>query len=206
MSADALNMSRALVGCFALVGIALFATASAHAQTLTRFERRVALAQQLYRAQDYEGAIRELEAAYRLSPAPRLLFNLGMAHRKLGHPRQALDYFERYRSARASIDIKVPVDQYIDELRAQLADEQRPITEKDQDPDSANSKARPSTSEGAEPSAAPPDLTIVPAPARARPTLVAPPSTQLPPRPVYRKWWFWTATLGGAAVAATAIA
>src|SRR5262245_14343860 len=59
-------------------------------------QRRYELGLEHYRNKDYPAAIAEFEAAYRLKQMTRLLFNLGQAHRKLGHSQQALDYYESY--------------------------------------------------------------------------------------------------------------
>src|ERR1041384_5797929 len=45
---------------------------------------------------DNKHALEKFEAAYRLAPSPRILFNRGKAHNALGHDIEALDDFERF--------------------------------------------------------------------------------------------------------------
>lgn len=64
------------------------------------YDRGVAL----YKQERYAEAIPELVAAYEIKQLPRLLFNIGQAHRQLGHSREALSYYERYLAL--DVDIK----------------------------------------------------------------------------------------------------
>jgi tetratricopeptide (TPR) repeat protein len=193
--------------------------------TPTLFERQVSAAQKLYVAGDYAGAIHELESAYQLKSDPRILFNLGKAHRKLGHTREALAYFERYRDTRAASDAAVPVDQYVAELRATLADEEK-ARAATPPPSAAPSSESPSPAPASE---RPPELSPTPKPppavtavgtdARAVVPATAPRATPQPTaaadlvqkparaatrRPLYKQWWLWTAA-GVVAAAAVAV-
>jgi len=47
-------------------------------------------------ARRFAAAIAALDASYRAAPHPLVLFNLGLAHRGLGHVGAAIDAFERY--------------------------------------------------------------------------------------------------------------
>lgn len=47
-------------------------------------------------AQRFAAAIAALDASYRAAPHPLVLFNLGLAHRGLGHVGAAIDAFDRY--------------------------------------------------------------------------------------------------------------
>ena len=62
------------------------------------------------------------EAAYRISQAPRLLYNLATTHRKLGHLQDAIDFFDEVPQApaRHRADRRSTVEGYLAELRAQL--------------------------------------------------------------------------------------
>src|SRR5262245_66194651 len=52
------------------------------------------LSQQYYQAEKYEDAIRELKAAYKMNPLPRLHCNLAQCYRKAAKYKEALDYFD----------------------------------------------------------------------------------------------------------------
>jgi hypothetical protein len=155
---------------------------AAHAADGDSFDQQVADAQSRYLAHDYEGAIVKLEEAYRQKPIARLLFNMGMAHRKAGHLREALDLFERYRVARGAGDRDVPVDRYIEELQQRIASTSPPPV--------APALAAP-------PPAAPdPQATLTRAP------LEQPAKADTGARPgVLHRWWLWTAA-GAVIVAA----
>jgi tetratricopeptide (TPR) repeat protein len=45
---------------------------------------------------EYAAALEAFKRSYLLSEAPELLFNIGQCHRKLGHDREALDFYKRY--------------------------------------------------------------------------------------------------------------
>ncbi len=49
-----------------------------------------------YEAGDYEAALRRYEEAYELSGRPALLFNIGTAHERLRHDREALEAYQRF--------------------------------------------------------------------------------------------------------------
>jgi len=75
-----------------------------------------------YRAEQYSEAVVSFEAAYRISQAPRLLYNLATTHRKLGHIQDAIDFFDEYLKREPAIepDRRSAVEGYLVELRAQL--------------------------------------------------------------------------------------
>jgi tetratricopeptide (TPR) repeat protein len=45
---------------------------------------------------DFERSLVKYGEAWALKPAPRLLFNLGQCHRRLGHHDEAMRFFQRY--------------------------------------------------------------------------------------------------------------
>jgi tetratricopeptide (TPR) repeat protein len=48
---------------------------------------------------DFERSLGKYAEAWALKPAPRLLFNLGQCHRRLGHHEEAMRFFQRYLDA-----------------------------------------------------------------------------------------------------------
>jgi hypothetical protein len=83
-------------------------------------EQHEARAQALMQAERYQEALAELEAAYQLRQSPRLLRELAVAHRRLGHSREALDLNQRYLAADQSVDqaTRASVMREVAELRA----------------------------------------------------------------------------------------
>lgn len=67
--------------------------------------RRKGLA--LYDAQQFADAIVELMLAYRIYPAPRILYKIGHAHRKLGQLREARQFLSMF----LSVDPTIPLEQ-----------------------------------------------------------------------------------------------
>ena len=79
-----------------------------------------------YKAEQYADAVVSFEAAYRISGAPRLLYNLGTAHRKLGHLQDAIDFFDEYLKREPTIEPerRTAVEGYLVELREQQRQKQ----------------------------------------------------------------------------------
>jgi tetratricopeptide (TPR) repeat protein len=169
-------------------------------KTQARAHSRAASA--FFDAHDYARAIEEYEEAYRLWSVPEILFNLGQAARLQGDLQAAATYYRRYLAER-------PEGRLSDEARKHLAEV-----------DSLLASVAPSPPEPeASPQAAaatPADTTPLSQTAIAQPAL--PPSSfapttllTTPPHavsrrtPVYKTWWFWTATLGAAALAGVAV-
>ena len=74
-----------------------------------------------YKAEQYADAVVSFEAVYRITQAPRLLYNLGSAHRKLGHLQDAIDFFDEYLKREPTIEPerRSAVEGYLVELREQ---------------------------------------------------------------------------------------
>ena len=71
----------------------------------------------------YEGALREFEAAYAISPQFAVLYNIGQAHVALGRAREAIDALTRYLrdgGDRISPERRVQVERQIARLSASL--------------------------------------------------------------------------------------
>ncbi|MGE0792390.1 MAG: hypothetical protein AB7S26_42340 [Sandaracinaceae bacterium] len=54
------------------------------------------VASRYYERGEFELALHSFEAAYALDARPELLYNIGLAHRELGHLREAVDAWHRY--------------------------------------------------------------------------------------------------------------
>lgn len=57
----------------------------------------------LYKTGHLVESLAEFQAAYAIKPLPKLLFNIGQLHRKLGHTSQALAAYTAYRNAQPSL-------------------------------------------------------------------------------------------------------
>jgi tetratricopeptide (TPR) repeat protein len=152
-----------------IMAASLLATAPGSKQEA---EARVADADRLYDAGDYQGALERLRQAQALYPSPRLQFNFGLTFRSMGRDREALEAFERFLAETgdgdaAIADRRAEAARHVTELRGRLA-----------------------------------AVTVAPRPEVVQTHLDVAPEPPPPSRtPVYRRWWFWTvaATLAGAA-------
>ncbi len=189
------------------------------------FKTHYDLAMALYQAQRYEDAIPEFKAAYERDPKPGLLFNLAQSYRKAGHPREAIEYYDRYLSSEPKLDSEMrrKVDGYLAEARNTLAAlelemkqrlaEEKAAREREREP--APSTVAPDPTAGPGPAVSPTAVSPTavsptavsptvagPTVSRTDPAISSPPSEPSRASPVYRRWWFWTAIGGGVAAAA----
>jgi hypothetical protein len=106
---------------FALVAGLLFFVGMARADDSfgTHVERALTLSQN----DQYALALKELEAAYAIKQPPSLLYSLGLAHRRLGHAKEALDYYLRFLAAESdpSPEMREQVEREVRELRKLVA-------------------------------------------------------------------------------------
>lgn len=72
----------------------------ASAEDLTQARATAGEARRAFERNDFTGAIDRYEAAYRLKPAPGLLFNLAQSHRLAGNLAAASSYFTRFLQTR----------------------------------------------------------------------------------------------------------
>jgi tetratricopeptide (TPR) repeat protein len=147
----------------------------------------------LYDLADFTGALEAFKKAYLHYEEPSFLFNIAQCYRQLGNKAEGLRFYKTYLRKSPGAPNANEVRRLIVALESSLEQE----------------KAA---------SAAPPAGVIAPRPQKlpsaasdappvvessTKPSLVASPP---PARPqAYKKWWVWTATVGGAAVVATAL-
>lgn len=125
----------------------------------------------LYESGRYEAALPEFQAAYQSRQMPWLLINIGRTLHRLGRLDEAITFYNRYEQASPNDDPETTK-----KVREYKAQAEVLLSAK-----------------GASGTTVTPPPTPDPAPSGP----VAPlPDT----RPVYKKWWFWTAIGGGAAV------
>jgi tetratricopeptide (TPR) repeat protein len=176
---------------FALLVLALASPASAKQAE----DAATAQARKLYLSglahfnlQEYQPAIDDFEAAYRLKPDPVFLYNLGQSHRLADNPERALYFYRTYLRNFASAPNRVEVEGRIATLEKLIADKKNVATP----PDHALAP---------EETPAPPPPTPAPAP-----VVVTPAPAPVAHTPVYKKWWLWTIVGVVAAGAAVGIA
>jgi hypothetical protein len=90
-------------------------------EAATRFDRGV----KLFEAQDYAAARAEFEAAYRLVPRYQVLFNIGVAEKKLFRYNDAVRTLKRYLDegkANVPSDRRAAVERELGEIRALVAE------------------------------------------------------------------------------------
>jgi tetratricopeptide (TPR) repeat protein len=161
-------------GAIVLAALVLAQSGNARGDDVATARARFQAGTTYYNAGQYDLAIHEYEASYRLSAAPGLLFNIAQAYRLKGDAARALDYYQRFVAARPDSPIASEARGYIDEMQRLLA-ESKPAP-------------KPATATTTPPLASPSTITLTaPAPAPQRAT------------PFYRKWWPW-AIAGGVVV------
>ena len=140
-----------------------------------RFDQHYQEGLRRYREGEYEAALREFQSAYAIRQRPRLLFNMGQAHRMLGHYREALRDYQLYQELdpNPGPGLKAELEFYIEQLKEYLRG-----------------------AEDTKGKAAQRRLPLVPAASAPEP---------VPRRSgIHRRWWFWTA-LGGAVATAVVV-
>ena len=161
---------------------------------------------------EFSRAIEQYEAAYKLKPAPGLLFNLGQSHRRAGNLEKASFYFRRYlesnppeAQAKATEEVLAQVEAQKLSLRAAQDEQDRKDAERraleEQRRHSSEEQQRLLELEKTR-------LAVVNAQERQF-SLEAALKQEPPAPPVYQRWWFWGAigvVVIGGAVTATAVA
>jgi tetratricopeptide (TPR) repeat protein len=152
-------------------------------------DERVAAAKRHFEAgmasfhlEEYDKAIEEWEAGYRVKPAPQFLYNLAQAYRLSKRPEKALAFYQKYLALDPDATNRAEVERHIAALTALIQSQKQAA----QRPATTPTAAVPTTTTG--PASA--DLTAT-APAREK--------------PVYKKGWFWGVLVGGVVVAAGAV-
>ncbi|HEY4187798.1 MAG TPA: tetratricopeptide repeat protein [Polyangia bacterium] len=181
---------------------------------------------------EYPRAIAEFKAAYNAKPDPSLLYNIGQSFRLQGDAGQAIFFYKSFLRNMPATPNRKEVEGHIRALEKQAqVEEQRkeaaavpvvtapPVVAVPVTP-AAPVVVPPPPVETAPPvvvkpiesapsSTTPPSLETQPAPAAPTVDLSPRPSDEPPPpRPIYKKWWFWTGIgavlLVGGAVAVAA--
>lgn len=94
----------------------------AHADEVADFLKHYDQAIRLYESGQYQDSLKEFQNAYAIKQLPKLLLNLGQVHRRLGHAKDALGYYEFYLRVEPNPEpkLKAELDRYITQTRAML--------------------------------------------------------------------------------------
>lgn len=181
----------------------------AHADESVDFRKHYDRAFKFYEAGQLQDSIKEFQSAYAIKQLPKLLLNLGQAHRRLGHAKDALGYYEFYLRVEPSPEpkLKAELDRYINQTRAMLAAAEK-VRQEAKAVEEQNQEAA-----ALRPGPMQPPPIIEPPPAQERQALAtgAPLNSEpAPPRaqekraaPVYKRPWFW-GVMGGVGAAVVA--
>jgi len=194
-------MRARLIAVIGVVG--LLATAGvAHAEKAAdKAKKHYKQGTVFYNAGDFDKAIQEYLEGYRTKPDPVFLFNVAQSYRQLGNHEKALFYYKGYLREAPDAPNRAEVEERVRDLD-DLIKRRREAT--DSPPSGpAEPPLTGTPAEGDEPK--------IPDPADAA---AAGDDEGAPPagpglvdqgggsRPIYKKWWFWTA-IGVVAVGAT---
>lgn len=105
-----------------LGGWLLLSVPYAYADKAADFRKHYDRAIAYYEKGAYENALTEYQMAYAIKQLPKLLLNIGQLHRKLGHAKDALGYYELYLRVEPNPEpqLKAELDRYIQQTRAML--------------------------------------------------------------------------------------
>lgn len=145
-----------------------------------------------FNLRDFDGAVADYEAAYKLDHRPAFLFNIGQCYRNLGDYETAVFFYRRF----LTLDPRTPNRREAERLIAatsKLTNDQR-------------SKAQGNDTTSRE------TVASSQAPARTQPPPFSPtlrrteqlPGPEAGARPIYRRTWFWAGVGGVVAAAVTA--
>ena len=153
-----------------------------------------------FNLEEWDPAIAEWEAGYRVKPVPEFLFNIAQAYRKSQRYERALTFYQRYLRLSPKADNRAEVEKQIAQLEPLAAEEKRHAGT----PKPAPEPIPAPPPKVAEPTPSPPTVTpATPAASEPRPELIARAPER---RPVYKKPWFWVVTIGAVAVVGAGVA
>jgi hypothetical protein len=124
--------SRARLAAIAVLAVATLAAPLVRAQKappasgpeIEEAKRHFQQGVALYNDGNYNGALAEFEAAYRVRPSPGVLYNIGLSQKALFRYAESIDTLERYLREETKLagERKAEVTQLISEMKALLAD------------------------------------------------------------------------------------
>ncbi|MFT3711424.1 MAG: tetratricopeptide repeat protein [Archangium sp.] len=188
----------------ALVTCMLLLSSAARADAVSDQAKAAALeGKKAFDTNDFATAIAKYSEAYKLKPAPGLLFNLGQSHRRAGHLDEALSYFRRYLETnppKAQADAVETMVKQVEQEQlakkdadARAAEEAKVKAAKDDEERRArDAQARTLEVENAKLAVSKADAEASARRLELEKALKAQEAAK-PPPPVYQRWWFWGA-------------
>jgi tetratricopeptide (TPR) repeat protein len=167
-----------MMKCLCLALALLFLQGVAVAQEASEAKAHYQKATSHFAVGEFAQAGEEYQTAYKLKPDPALLFNAAQSYRLASNNEKALILYKNFLNL-------YPNSPNVDDVRTQIVKLDEAIK--------AAEKAKASQPAGV---VEPAPVTPQPAPAVAQPDR---------PKPVYKKWWFWTALAGAVVVAGTVV-
>lgn len=118
------GISARVLGCFSSVVLAiLLSSSSARSEPAKTAHQYAAEAEAEYNLGHFTESIPLFEKAYKLKPAPILLFNLGQCHRHLGNNERALFFYRRYLDAAPEAGDRQDVEKRVADLERAIAEQ-----------------------------------------------------------------------------------
>jgi tetratricopeptide (TPR) repeat protein len=207
------------------VALLLALVSSARADDRAKAQEAYHAASQHYDLGEYREALEGFKEAYRNHEDPTFLFNIAQCNRQLGDKANAIRAYRSFLNKMPGARNRVQVREMIAKLETQLASEQAaksgppqgtlspnapssaaPTSEPDHPPPvllATSAPASPPPATATSEPANPPPATVAtePAPVAKSEPIVASSSPAAPAKPIYKRWWLWTAVGVGAAVA-----
>jgi tetratricopeptide (TPR) repeat protein len=154
----------------------------------------------LYDVADFNAALEAFKKAYVNYEEPSFLFNIAQCYRQIGNRPEALRFYRTYLRKAPSAPNADEVRRLAATLEAAIAQEKSASSA--QPTGTLSPNATPASEHSTESA---PATTAAPPRSEGAPSLALTTTAPPPHRPVYKKWWFWTVTVGGVAIAAAAL-
>lgn len=159
-----------------------------------------------FKLEKYANALQEFEQAYLAKQDPSFLYNIAQCHRLMGNRVEAIRFYKRYVSDAPAAGNRGIAEKHIRDLEAALNAEE--LTGARPPPVAPMPPVSPITPPQLQNTAPPPP--VAPGSGSAVPAAWndgagSPDASQTDERPIYTKWWFWTAA-GGVVVAGILVA
>lgn len=159
-----------------------------------------------FKLEKYANALQEFEQAYLAKQDPSFLYNIAQCHRLMGNRAEAIRFYKRYLNDAPAAANRPVAEKHIRDLESALGAEE--LTGAHVAPGPAAPGGEQPAMPPPRPAQAPPPVALdarPPPPSDAMLTSPPPALTQSDDRPIYTKWWFWTA-VGGVVVTGLLVA
>jgi tetratricopeptide (TPR) repeat protein len=147
---------------------------------------------------EYDQALADFKEAYRLKDDPVLLYNIAQAHRMLKHYEEALRAYKTYLARSTDQSHRADVNQKIAALEEAIEKQNKASN---LPPTGVITTHPDATEQSPPPSPTATTTTPPPATTTTQPEVVARPPER---KPLYKKWWLWTA-VGAVVVVAVGV-